>query len=130
MLPPPAHVVVVKYDAGGVPLQFAARVEEYLKRRVTVRITGYCASACTMVTAVDDRLCVSPDAIMAFHQAFHPNPFDPLDTSIRADDGTALLMKHYPQRLRDWIASKGGLTKDIIVLRGAALLGLFQRCRS
>lgn len=129
MLPAPAPVVVVHADYGGPINAFADRVSTYLKRRVTVRIEGECASACTMLAILPpSRLCVGPDAVLEFHQAYLQNRFDPLDTSIRTEPGTQVLMRHYPARLRAWIASKGGLTADLILLRGAELLQLFRAC--
>lgn len=129
MLPPPAPVVVVVADYGGAVPDYSARVSAYLKRRVSVRIEGECRSACTMVTAVPaDRICVGPAASFTFHQAFHPNRFDPLDTTIRAEQGTATLMRFYPKRVRDWIASKGGLSATLITLSGTELAHLFRVC--
>lgn len=101
MLPPPAPVVVVHADYGGEIDVYAKRVMTYKGRRIRVRLDGECDSACTMVAVLDDRLCVSPTSVMGFHQAYLPNPFDPLDTSMRAEDGTARLMRMYPRRLRD-----------------------------
>lgn len=86
MLPAPAPVVVVHQDMGGEVSSFSARVSLYLKRNVTVRIEGECASACTMVTAVpSDRICVAPGAKLEFHQAYHPNPRKPFDAADRSE---------------------------------------------
>ncbi len=128
MLPATAAVVVVADDDGGMVRDFAARVADYRRHRIVVRVMGSCASACTMVAAVD-RLCVGPNARMQFHQAFLVDPLDPNSTSIRAEDGTQLLMRHYPPKLKAWIADHGGLTKDLITLAGPALRGIFRSCR-
>lgn len=131
MLPAPAPVVTIVADYGGQLADYDARVSAYLGRRVRVRIEGQCVSACTLLAALPPgRVCVGPEALLAFHQAYHPNRFDPLDTSIRAEDGTALMMRHYPGGLRRWIAAKGGLTKDLILLTGAELRHLFRPCRA
>lgn len=129
MLPPPAHHVVIRADYGGQVSSYSARVSAYLKRKVTVRIEGECASACTMVTALPaDRICVGPQAKLELHQSYLPNRFDPLDTTIRSDDGTATLMRHYPPKLRDWIAAKGGLTSELITLQGDELAQVMRIC--
>ncbi len=129
MLPAPAAVVVVQEDLGGEVRSFASRVADYRRHHVVVRIMGECASACTMVTAVDDRrLCVGPNAKLEFHQAYHPDPFDPNSTSIRAEDGTQTLLRHYPPKLRAWIDRMGGLTKDLITLAGPELRSIFRPC--
>lgn len=130
MLPAPAHHVVIRVDYGGEVATYSARVSAYLKRKVTVRIEGECASACTMVTALRaDRICVGRDAKLELHQAYLFNPFDPLDTTMRNEAGTAELMRHYPRRLRNWIAGKGGLTSELIILKGDELARVMPACR-
>lgn len=130
MLPPPAPVVVISRDYGGVMVDFAARVAQYKGRKVRVRIEGECASACTLVLALPpDRVCVGPNAALEFHQSYMPNRFDPLDTSIRSEPGTAYMMQSYPPRVRDWIAGKGGLTADLITLQGDELRRAVRPCR-
>jgi hypothetical protein len=129
MLPAPAAVVVVRDDYGGSLREFAERVLDYQRHHVVVRVMGECASSCTLVTALrDDRFCVGPEASLEFHQAYLPNRFDPLDTSIRSEDGVRVMMRFYPPKLRAWIARQGGLTKDLIVLKGAELRRLFRLC--
>lgn len=130
MLPAPAPVVVVQEEPGGAVAAFDARIRAYRAQGVTVRIEGYCNSACTMLASLPaDRICVGPDASLGFHRAFYATSSDLTDMSVPSPRGTAVLMRHYPARLRAWIASKGGLTKNLIVLRGAELLSLFRECK-
>ena len=129
MLPAPAHHVTIVRDYGGEIDTYSARVSAYLKRRVSVRITGECVSACTMVAALPaDRICVGPKAEVSFHQAYLPNRFDPLDTTIRSDIGTEILLKHYPPALRAWLDEHGGLGPDLITLKGDELAAVFRIC--
>lgn len=129
MLPAPAHHVVIAADYGGEVTSYSARVSAYLKRKVTVRIEGECASACTMVTALPAaRICVAPGAKIELHQSYLPNRFNPLDTTIRSESGTAELMKHYPPKLREWIAARGGLTSELMTLEGAELAQVMRIC--
>ncbi len=129
MLPAPAHHVVIRADYGGHLVPFAARVSQYLRRKVHVRIAGDCMSACTMLAALPaSRLCVAPTARFGFHQAFTPRQDDPYDASDRSDAGTAELERHYPNVLRAWIDQHGGLTEDLIVLEGADLARVFRIC--
>lgn len=128
MLPPVAPVVVIHDDGGGMVAAFARRVADYRRHRVVVRVRGECASACTMVLAVE-RICVGPDASFAFHQAFTPRPDDRYDTSDRSEPGTAELMRHYPARVRWWIDAHGGLGPDLIWLRDEELRGMVPACR-
>ena len=130
MLPAPAPVVIIHDDYGGWVAQFAARVADYRRHRVKVRIMGECASACTMVLGLDpSRVCAGPDAQLEFHQAYLPNRFDPLDTSIRVEETTQLLFQTYPLGVRAWISQHGGLTADLITLKGAELARLIPACR-
>lgn len=130
MLPAPVAVVVVSEDYGGSLREFAERVLDYKRHRVSVRLEGPCGSACTLVTALrDNRFCVGETAELQFHQAYWPNRFNPLDTSIRYEPGVRVMMDFYPPKLRAWIARQGGLTADIITLKGAELFAMFRRCR-
>ncbi len=131
MLPPPAPVVVVRADYGGDVGTFSARISQYLKRKVTVRVEGDCASACTMLAALPpSRLCVAATATFGFHQAYHPHPDLPFDASDRSEEGTAELERHYPPALRSWLDRNGGLTKDLIFLQGDDLRSVFRICGS
>ena len=129
MLPPPAPVVVVRADYGGNVATFSARISAYLKRNVTVRIKGDCMSSCTMLAALPpERLCVEASARFGFHQAFYYSGHGRTDPSLRAEDATAELMRHYPAPLQDWIDAKGGLTKDLVFLQGDEMRSIFRPC--
>lgn len=131
-LPPPAHIVTIAGNLGGSIDQFGRRVQVYIDGGTKVRVMGECASACTMVTALPpDRICVGPDASLEFHQAYtlaDPSRIAPNDIENRSEAGVAFLMAFYPQKVRDWIASKGGLTAELIVLKGAELRTMFRAC--
>lgn len=129
MLPPPAHVVVIHDDGGGIVDAFARRVARYGRRVRRVEIRGECASACTMVLAVSDRICVGPRASFGFHQAYTPTRRDRWATWNRSDLGTAELMAHYPPAIVRWIEARGGLGPDLIWLRGAELEAIVPACQ-
>ena len=132
MLPPPAAIVTVLADPGGFVARFGQRVEQYLKRGTRVRIMGPCYSACTLVTRLGDRVCVGPGAAFGFHQAFLArDPRHPTDADVfNRDEGTTrAVWTWYPGPVRAWIDARGGLTADIIVLRGAELRTMFPACR-
>jgi len=42
--------------------------------------------------------------------------------------GTRLVMRLYPQEIRDWIGRHGGLTPHIIALRGPELAAMYDAC--
>ena len=66
---------------------------------------GQCNSACTLVLA-NPWVCTTDNGYFNFHAAR-----DPRDDSF-APKATAWMMKYYPQKVQDWIASKGGLTTE------------------
>lgn len=128
MLPPVAPVVTITEDGGGVVDEFAERVLDYRAARVVVRIEGPCLSSCTLVTALRDRVCVGPDAVLGFHQAYIPIEGREFDASNRSDEGVHLMMRFYPPRVRDWLKRHGGLTARMIFLHGRPLRRLFHAC--
>jgi hypothetical protein len=101
--------VRISSDPGG-------QLGPYLENLVALRdsgervvIDGSCLSACTMVLGVirRDHICATPNARLGFHAAWRR---DESGHRIVSRDGTQLLMNVYPQRARNWIAHRGGLT--------------------
>jgi len=93
-----------------------------------VTIDGPCLSACTLVlsTIPQDRICVTPRAVLGFHAA---RWVDQQGRQYAAPDATRLVSATYPVRVRDWIDRNGGLTQKLILLRGRPLAALYARCR-
>jgi hypothetical protein len=119
--------VRIKADPGG-------QIGPYLETLVALRgsgerviIDGPCLSACTMVLGVipHNRICVTPRARLGFHAAWHPGENGRPVTSREA---TQLLMKIYPQHVRDWITKRGGLTARMMYLSGPELAAMYQTC--
>ena len=109
-------------------------VSSYLRLFATVRqsgerviIDGPCLSACTLVlsTIPQDRICVTSRARLGFHAAWRAAAGS---RKVAAADGTELLMEIYPQQIRSWIAQHGGLTPQVIYLRGRKLASMYQFC--
>jgi len=120
-------VVRIADDRGG---QIGRYVELYDQLRAsgqTIMIDGLCASACTIVLGgiPRDRICVTPNANLAFHAAWNfgtggrtsPNP-----------EATRMLYSMYPSRVRHWIANRGGLSPRMIFLRGRQLETMYRPC--
>src|SRR5207247_3583531 len=111
--------VRIRADSGG-------QIGPYLENLVALRgsgerviIDGPCLSACTMVLGVipRERICVTPRARLGFHAAWHPGPRGP----VTSQSATKLLMDVYPENVRSWIKSRGGLTRRLLVLSGSEL---------
>src|SRR5579884_3253748 len=106
---PASATIRITGDPGG-------QIGPYLENLASIRssgehvvIDGPCLSACTMVLGVipRDHLCVTPRARLGFHAAWMP---DGAGHQVTSREGTDLLMDHYPQQIREWIAHRGGLS--------------------
>ena len=114
MIPVPPAIAIAG-DYGGQIDAYQQRVEQWRRDGRTVRITGPCASACTLVLALP-RTCVEGYGALGFHAASGP-------------EGTAALMRAYPPRIRAWIADRGGLSGVVRWLTGPELWRRMPVCR-
>jgi hypothetical protein len=119
--------VRIKSDAGG-------QIGPYLENLAMLRgsgerviIDGPCLSACTMVLGVipRERICVTPRARLGFHAAWHPGENG---ERIPSQEATKLLMRIYPERVRSWIARRGGLSPRMMYLTGRELAAMYHSC--
>lgn len=115
-------------DRGG---QIGAYIDTFKKMRdagQNVIIDGDCVSACTLVLGLipHDRICVTPRARFGFHSAWKPWF---IGIHLENAAGTHILWNMYPDQIRDWIVSKGGLSDRILYLSGADLTALYPQCR-
>jgi hypothetical protein len=125
---PASAAVRIANDRGG-------QIGPYMDRLTTLRssgdqviIDGPCLSACTLVLGVipRERICVTRRARLGFHAAWRP---DHGGRPVFSRAGTQMLMDTYPNSIRGWIASRGGLTPKMIYLQGAQLRAMYTPCR-
>lgn len=118
------EVALVHDNGGGIVGDFLEVRDQWIAAGTKVRISGYCASACTLFLGVPD-VCVEPDARLLFHAPF----FMPLE-NVRVYNSfmTVLFTAEYPPAIQQWIVSKGGLGPDWIILEGSELLDLVPLC--
>ncbi len=114
-------------DRGG---QIGSYLQQYAQLRESgerVVIDGACLSACTLVlgTVPPERICVTSRANLGFHAAWD---LAPGGRPVYSPEGTRLLWDFYPDQVREWITSRGGLTPTMIFLRGAALRSMYAKC--
>jgi hypothetical protein len=115
-------------DIGG---RIGAYVDQYSAVRNSgerVVIDGACLSACTLVLGIVPRskICVTRRATLGFHAAWMPGPNGkPVPSSV----GTQALWDMYPQHVRQWINSRGGLSAKMMFLRGRELMSMYPECR-
>jgi hypothetical protein len=93
-----------------------------------VVIDGPCLSACTLVLSIvpNERICVTRRAVLGFHAA---RSIDRRGRSYAEPEASELVMRTYPEPVRDWIDRHGGLTSRLILLRGRDLKAIYRSCR-
>lgn len=93
-----------------------------------VVIDGPCLSACTLVLSIvpNERICVTRRAVLGFHAA---RSIDRRGRSYAEPEASELVMRTYPEPVRDWIDRHGGLTSHLILLRGRDLKAIYRSCR-
>ena len=114
-------------DPGGQIGSYMDKWELLRKSGEYVIIDGPCLSACTMVLGLipRDHLCVTARARLGFHAAWQ---LDEAGRRVVSREGTELLMKAYPQEVRNWIARHGGLSPQLTYLTGQELASMYPEC--
>jgi hypothetical protein len=120
--------VRVTNDPGGEITSYVTKFENLRASGERLVIDGPCLSACTLFTAFLPRrqVCITPRAVLGFHAASYYDDASRALVPTRA--GTRLVMRLYPPAIRSWIARHGGLTPQIIGLRGRELASLYDPC--
>lgn len=107
-------------DDGGYVVDYALKLEQYRDSGEEIRILGRCDSACTLYLSLPN-ICVGRNASFSFHK-----PWGARREVIEMMQ--AYMMEQYPEWVRQWIKSKGGLGRHYIVLRGKQLRRHLRRC--
>ncbi len=120
--------VRITNDKGGNIGAYWSRFTALRDSGQNVVIDGTCSSACTMVLGIvpDDRICVTPKAVLGFHAAWRPGL---LGFEIINDPATRTLWDLYPIPIQQWIARHGGLGLQMIYLSGPELFAMYRQCR-
>ena len=117
-------------DHGGLVDQYKAKYAMIRDRGERVIIDGICNSACTLVLGIVplNKICVTPRASMGFHQAYYDRRYT-AGMYVQSYAGTDELMSYYPETLKEWIADKGGLARQMKTIRnGADLWAIIDPC--
>lgn len=91
--------VVISNDHGGNLASYEIQAREFEWTKTWVEVAGFCDSACTLFLRHHE-VCIHPGASFGFHRATNTN-------------GTAHLLRQYPEWVRQWIADQGGLSSAI-----------------
>lgn len=122
------HATVrIEEDHGGQIGAYITKFERLRSSGQSVIIDGLCASACTLVLSAvpPDRICVTSRARLGFHAAY-----DFGNGHIIANpEATMMMYSMYPTPVRRWIAARGGLTPQMIFLRGRQLQTMYHPCQ-
>jgi hypothetical protein len=110
-------------DNGGALQVYYERYQAYVEAGATFRIDGRCRSACTLVLAWTDRVCVTERAALGFHEVRDKN-------GQRVQSESERLMSLYPAPVREYISARGGLPPPwgTMWVSGSALRGLVKLC--
>lgn len=119
--------VFISSDNGGKMEDYAERFRKLRNSGESVVIDGNCMSACTMVLGMipRDRICATPNAVLGFHAAWE---ITESGKRVASASGTRELIKTYPTTVRAWIARRGGLTANMMFLRGRDLAAVIRPC--
>jgi hypothetical protein len=124
------HAAVrITNDRGGLISDYLDKFDGLRASGQAVVIDGLCASACTMVLGAvpHDKICVTPNATLAFHAAFN---FIGGGRTMTNPEATELLYSQYPRPVQRWINNRGGLTPHMMFLRGRELEAMYRPCGS
>jgi hypothetical protein len=129
MMSPASATIRIAGDGGGQIGAYLQRHEAMRQSGERVVIDGPCLSACTMVLGAipRNRICVTPRAVLGFHAAYD---LDQSGRQVTSYGGTSLMMSHYPQHVRKWIARRGGLSRQMMYLSGRGLSSMYASCDS
>ena len=123
-----SHALIrIADDRGGQIGRYVERYEQLRASGQTIMIDGLCASACTIVlgTIPNDKICVTPNANLAFHAAWD---FGARGRTITNPGATRMLYSMYPSQVRHWISNRGGLSPRMLFLRGRQLEAMYRPC--
>jgi hypothetical protein len=124
-----SHAAVrIADDRGGRIGNYVTKFQRLRSSGQSVIIDGLCASACTLVLGAVPRnkICVTSRAMLGFHAAYDFG----INGPIANPEATMMLYSMYPTPVQHWIAARGGLTPQMIYLRGKQLQVMYQPCYS
>lgn len=124
---PASGEIRIRNDPGGLISNHMHGFAQIRDSGQRVVIDGSCYSACTLVLGMipHERLCVTPRARLGFHAAW---AYAPDGSVVASHSGTESLMRVYPDSIRRWLSSKGGLQKKMVFLSGRELASMYRRC--
>ena len=126
-----ADHVVVEDSPGGTVESYIKLRNTLAENKIPVEIKGMCASACTAFLSVPG-VCADRDARFGFHAAYYRPDLEGVE-GVRAyfepKGKYTELLAYYPEPVRKWVLTHGGLRDDLIWLQGAEMRRLVKVCK-
>jgi hypothetical protein len=115
-------------DPGGEVSSYIQKFQDIRASGEQVVVDGPCLSACTLLTGIvpKSHVCITSRAMLGFHAASYYD--DASRSLVPTREGSRLVMRLYPSEIRAWINRHGGLTPQLIMLRGRELSALYRTC--
>lgn len=113
-----AETIEINGDHGGLLYFYQKKWEALAAKKVNVRITGPCSSACTVLLGYIPRkdICVTPNAALGFHLA-------------TMQFATDQLLAAYPDDVKAWINQHGGLKwPQVLWMQVPDIYHFLQKC--
>jgi hypothetical protein len=125
---PAAAEIRIIQSPGGQVGPFLDLFEKVRASGERVVIDGPCLSACTLVLSIvpGERICVTRRAVLGFHAA---RSVDQRGHIYAEPEASEAVLAAYPGAVRDWIVRHGGLTSQLLLLKGRDLSAIYPRCR-
>lgn len=116
-------------DPGGEVAAYVRKFQSIRASGERVVIDGPCLSACTLLTGLvpKSHVCVTSRAVLGFHAASYYD--DTSRSLVPTRQGSRVVMRLYPAQIRSWIDRHGGLTPQLITLRGRDLAAIYPTCQ-
>lgn len=109
-------MVTLANDYGGNIAAYATYFDVLKEQGESIRVNGPCASACTLFFRLPDgRYCATEKAELQLHAG----------SSRVARD---VMLRSYPEKLRDWIDAHGGLTERWLQIRAPLIYEFVPKC--
>jgi hypothetical protein len=123
-----APTVRIADDLGGPLGDYILRFSKLQRSDAVVIIDGRCHSACTIVTGLIPRrrICVTSRAQLGFHAALAPDERGKLVPNLAA---TKVLYAYYPNFIKVWLAKRGGLGAETMVMQSDVLRQFYAVCQ-
>lgn len=116
VLSTPTYGLLLSTLLAGSGCDVGGRISDY-EDLPPQRITGYCASACTMKMLNG---CVSPDTTLMFHgPSYYGFPLSDRDFQY----WSLVIARHYPPKIAEWYLSEGRYTRTTMTGQEAIELG-------